>query len=58
LTAAHCTDFPEGVEVEEVIVILGEHNTEVSGDEEDVMGVEKFIVHPNYSSPDTGNFIT
>ena len=56
LTAAHCTDFPDGVEVEVVMVFVGEHNKEVSGDEEDEIGVEQFFVHPNYSSPDTGNY--
>jgi hypothetical protein len=39
----------------QVTVFVGEHNTEISGDEEDAIGVEQFFVHPNYSSPDTGN---
>ena len=37
-----------------VNVVVGEHNADVAGDEEDEIEVEKIIKHPAYDDTDAG----
>ena len=38
----------------QVNVVVGEHNADVAGDEEDEVKVEKIIKHPAYDDTDAG----
>jgi len=44
----------KGDEVLHINAVVGEHNADVAGDEEDEIKVEKIIKHPAYNNTDAG----
>jgi hypothetical protein len=45
----------KGDEVLHINAVVGEHNADVAGDEEDEIKVEKIIKHPAYNNTDAGS---
>ena len=54
LTAAHCLVFKPPNQLKSVSVVVGEHDTKVSGDEEGEFKVAQIINHPDYNHPNVG----
>jgi len=54
LTAAHCV---QDVSSKRIIVVVGEHNIKIVGDEESELTVADIFIHPNFSYPNLGNFL-
>jgi trypsin len=53
LTAAHC--LPSGTTLENLKIVVGEHNKTLMGDGEQILSVIKLSIHPQYKS-DSNNY--
>jgi secreted trypsin-like serine protease len=53
LTAAHCV---QNVPSKKTIVVVGEHNINIAGDEEGELTVADIFIHPNFAYTNFGNF--
>ncbi len=57
LTAAHCLHFEPPNQLQFVNVVVGDHDKDVSGDEDGEIRVANIINHPNYRNQDAGNYL-